>query len=334
MTQQNRSIKLAILKVLQDLDAPAGAARIVQHLSAQGANLQPRTIRFYLLQMDREGLTKPVSRRMGRELTGKGRDELAHANIIEKVGFIASRIDALGYRMSFRNSAGAGTIITNVSTIEKGYLVRALEYMNPVFGKKLGMGTRLAVAKEGEQLAGFKVPKGMVMLGTVCSVTVNGIMLAERIPVTSRFGGLVEISDWKPVRFVELIAYSGTTIDPLEFYINAGMTSVRECAKTGSGIVGASFREVPSVALDDVRRIGKDMEQHGLGGILALGQPNQPLLDIPVAEGRCGMIVLGGMNPIAALHEAGAKLTIQSLAGLEDFGSFQLFQALRNRYPL
>ena len=333
MTQQNKSIKLAILKVLQDLDAPAGAARIVQHLSSQGANLQPRTIRFYLLQMDREGLTKPVSRRMGRELTAKGRDELAHANIIEKVGFIASRIDALGYRMTFRNSVGAGTIITNISTIEKGYLVRALEYMNPVFGKKLGMGTRLAIAREGEQLAGVKVPKGMVMLGTVCSVTVNGIMLSERIPVTSRFGGLLEMRDGKPVRFVELIEYRGTTIDPLEFFINANMTRVRECAKTGSGMIGASFREVPSVALDEVRRIGREMERHGLGGILALGKPNQPLLDIPVAEGLSGMIVLGGMNPIAALHEAGAKVTIQSLAGLEDFGSFQPFQALRNRYP-
>ena len=149
---------------------------------------------------------------------------------------------------------GVGTIITNISTIEKGYLVRALEYMNPVFGKKLGMGTRLAIAREGEQLAGVKVPKGMVMLGTVCSVTVNGIMLSERIPVTSRFGGLLEMRDGKPVRFVELIEYRGTTIDPLEFFINANMTRVRECAKTGSGMIGASFREVPSVALDEVRR--------------------------------------------------------------------------------
>ncbi len=331
--QQSKSVKLAILKVLQELDTPAGAARIVQHLSSEGANLQPRTIRFYLLQMDREGWTKTVSRRRGRELTAKGRDELAHANIIEKVGFISSRIDALSYRMTFRNSAGVGTLIANVSTIEKSNLLRALEYMNPVFSRKLAMGNRLAVAREGASLAGFNVPKGRVMLGTVCSVTVNGILLAERIPVTSRFGGLVEIRDGKPVRFVELIAYSGTTIDPLEFFINAGMTRVRECAKTGSGIVGASFREVPAVALDDVRRIGKEMERQGLGGLLALGQPNQPLLDIPVAEGRCGMIVLGGMNPIAALREAGVLVTIQSLAGLDECSTFQPFQSLRNRYP-
>ena len=334
MTQQNKSIKLAILKVLQDLDGAAGAARIAQHLSSEGADLQPRTIRFYLLQMDREGLTKPVSRRMGRELTAKGRDELEHANIIDKVGFVASRIDALGYRMSFRNMTGAGTIIANVSTIDKGYLVRGLEYMNPVFGHKLGMGTRLAIAKEGEQLAGITVPKGMVMLGTVCSITVNGVMLSERIPVTSRFGGLIEMRDGKPIRFVELVEYRGTTIDPLEFFINARMTHVRECAKTGSGIIGASFREVPSIAMDEVRRISKEMEHHGLGGILALGKPNQPLLDIPVSEGRSGMIVLGGLNPIAALREAGAIVAIQSLAGLQDIASFQSFQALRNRYPL
>jgi HTH-type transcriptional regulator, global nitrogen regulator NrpRI len=178
------------------------------------------------------------------------------------------------------------------------------------------------------------VPKGMVMLGTVCSVTVNGIMLSERIPVTSRFGGLIEMRDGRPIRFVELVEYRGTTIDPLEFFINARMTRVRECARSGTGIIGASFREVPSIAVDEVRRIGKDMEHHGLGGILALGKPNQRLLDIPVSEGRSGMIVLGGLNPIAALREAGALVAIQSLAGLDDIKSFQSFQALRNRYPL
>lgn len=333
MTPSNKAIKLAILRVLQDLDGPAGAARIAEHLSSAGADLQPRTIRYYLLQMDREGLTKPVSRRMGREVTVKGRDELAHGNIIEKVGFIASRIDALGYRMSFRNSTGTGTIIANVATIEKGYLARALEYMNPVFARKLGMGSRLAIAREGTELAGFKVARGTVMLGTVCSVTVNGIMLSERVPVTSRFGGLVEMRDGKPVRFVELIEYRGTTIDPLEFFINAGITRVRDCARTGTGILGASFREIPSVAVGDVDRIRKGMERHGLGGILAVGKPNQPLLDIPVSEGRSGMVVLGGLNPIAALREAGAKVTVHSLAGLEDFRSFLPFDTLRNRFP-
>lgn len=331
--QKNNAIKLSILQALQDMDGPAGAARITERILAEGMDLRPRTIRFYLLQLDREGLTRLINRRLGRELTPRGRDELAHANIIEKVGFIAAKIDALGYRMTFRNSEGRGTIITNVATIPASYLARAIETMKPVFNRHLGMGIRIALAREGQMLGGFKVPRGVVALGTVCSMTVNGIMLAERIPVTSRFGGLLEIRDGKPVRFLELLEYRGTTIDPLEFFINANMTRVHDCAQTGTGVIGASLREVPSVALDQVHRISSQMERHGLGGIMTIGRPNQPLLNIPVAEGRAGMIVIGGLNPFAALHEAGAQVTVRSLVGLEDFSVFMPFQTLRDRFP-
>ncbi len=332
MANKNPSIKLAILKALRDFDGPAGAARITHRLIADGIDLQPRTIRLYLLQLDREGLTRFVGRRTGRELTDRGRHELAHANVIEKVGFVESKIETLSYRMTYRSDAAAGAIITNLALIHKDYLARALEYMKPVFARRLSMGSKLAIAREGQALGGFKVPHDMVALGTVCSVTVNGILLAERILVTSRFGGLLDLRDGKPVRFVELVEYRGTTLDPLEFFIKAGMTRVRECARTGSGIIGASFREIPSVSVDEVQRIGRSMEKNGLGGILAIGRPNQPLLDIPVTEGRTGMVVIGGLNPIAALHEAGAQVAIQSLAGLEDFRSFLPFQTLRDRF--
>ena len=332
VARQGKQIKLSILKALQEIGEAAGAARINDVLVASGLVLQPRTVRFYLLQLDREGLTRFVSRRRGREITARGREELAHANVIDKVGFVASKIDSLGYRMTFSVSAGRGTIITNVAMIPRGYFARALEDMKHVFVRGLGMGTKLAVAREEEVLGGLTVPADMVALGTVCSVTVNGILLEQGIPVTSRFGGLLELRDWRPVRFVELIEYRGTTLDPLETFIQAGMTRVRECARSGNGIIGASFREFPSVALDDVLSLKKKMEQHGLGGLLAIGHPNQPLFDIPVAEGRTGMIVVGGLNPVAALHEAGARVSIQSLAGLEEFSMFQPFQWIRDRF--
>ena len=100
--------------------------------------------------------------------------------------------------------------------------------------------------------------------------------------------------------------------------------------KLRAGIIGASFREIPSVAVDDVRRIQKNMESHGLGGILAVGIPNQPLLDIPVAEERSGMIVAGGLNPIAAMHEAGIQIpSICSLADLRDFSELATVGEIR-----
>jgi repressor of nif and glnA expression len=245
---------------------------------------------------------------------------------------VGAKIDALGYRMNYRLASGHGTIITNIAFITDDFLARALEYMKPVFARHLCMGTKLAVRRAGETLGGLTVPPGMVALGTVCSMTVNGILLAERIPVTSRFGGLLELREDKPVRFLELLEYRGTTIDPLEFFINANMTRVRDCARTGSGIIGASFREIPNVALDEAQRLVRQMEKQGLASVLALGRPNQPLLQIPVAEGRTGMIVVGGMNPFAALREAGAQLQLQSLAGLEDFSSFLPFYVVRDRF--
>jgi hypothetical protein len=119
----------------------------------------------------------------------------------------------------------------------------------------------------------------------------------------------------------------------LEAFIKAGMTQVTAGARTGDGIIGASFREVPSVALDEVRRIQQAMKLQGLGGILAIGKPNRPLLDIPVGEGRAGMIVVGGLNPVAAIREAGIPIVAQSLAGLEEFGKFAPFKEVAQKAP-
>jgi hypothetical protein len=330
MNDQNVAIKLAILKALKEIKGPAGAARIRERLLAFGLDLQPRTVRFYLLQMDREGLTNTVSRRAGRQVTEQGHGELENANIIEKVGFVASRIDSLLYRMSYDLRAATGTIVTNLALIHRSYLVRAMEDMRPVFARRLGMGTRLAIVREGENFGAVNVPADMVALGTVCSVTANGILLKHGIPVTSRFGGLMQVQEGKPLRLTALIEYSGTTLDPLEAFIRAGMTRVRECARTGTGLIGIGFREVPSGAVPEVRRIKKEMERQGLDGILAIGHPNQPLFDVPVGEGRAGLIVNGGLNPVAALCEAHAEVRFHSLAEVEEIGRFGDFNALRD----
>ena len=78
----------------------------------------------------------------------------------------------------------------------------------------------------------------------------------------------------------------------------------------GSGLIGAGFREIPAVAINDVRRIDRKLKALGLGGILAIGQPNQPLFDVPVAEGRAGMVVCGGLLAFRGLRHrtAGGQL--------------------------
>lgn len=330
MRVQSDKTRAAILKVLSDSSKPMGAGQIVSALLSAGFDLSPRTVRFYLLKLDEQGYSRLVSRRRGRKITERGRDELARTNVIEKVGIISARIDMLGYRMTFRSSDGTGTVIMNLCLLTNAAdLSKALTEIQPVFSRGLTMAPRLVVAHAKEAVGNFAVPANQIAIGTVCSMTLNGILLHEGIPVVSRFGGLLEMRDGNPVRFVELIEYSGSTLDPFEVFLKADMTRVRSAARTGSGVICASFREIPSAAVEDVRRLEKRLKVHGLGGILAIGRPSQPLHGIPVSDGYCGLIVVGGLNPIAALQEAGIGVTVRSLAELKEYGAFRELRTIQ-----
>ncbi len=319
-------VRNAILKALSEDDAPAGAAKLAVRLRAMGLDPRPRTVRAHLLELDREGLTVMVSRRQGRRLTDRGRRELTNADAFSKLGFVAAKVDDLGYRMSYSTRSGRGTVVANMALIRDRDLSRALLNVVPAFRAGLSVSDQMAVVRAGEQIGGFTVPLGSVVLATICSVTVNGVLLSSGIPVTSRFGGLLEMRDGAPMRFVDVIEYRGTTVDPLEVFIGAGMTEVSQCAKTGSGIIGASFREIPAGAAGLARRVLARLRERGLGGDLAFGEGSLPLFDIPVTEGRTGLIVIGGLNPLAVLREAGIPSTTRSLSGLADISAFMPFE--------
>lgn len=320
-----QEIKQRILKVLHRLDRPAGATQVAEMLRGWGVDLSERSIRLYLFQLDEEGYTQLRSRRAGRVVTAKGREELEGGDVLERMGFISGQIDELTYRMGFSLRSGMGTLVVNTTLLSAREELAALDAVRPVFASRLGMGSRLLVLRAGatyDPPRAAVVPRGKIAMVTVCSVTLNGILLKEGIPVTSRFGGLLEFRNRLPTRFVELLEYRGTTQDPLELFIRAKMTSVRPCVETGHGLVGASFREFPSVALPAVLKIRDQLRLMGLDGILAVGVPNQPLYGIPVGEGRTGLVVLGGLNPAAALEEAGLKSDNRSLAGLLEYQKF------------
>ena len=59
--------------------------------------------------------------------------------------------------------------------------------------------------------------------------------------------------------------------------------------------------------MNEVERINGELERTGLGAALLIGMPNQPVLDVPVGQGRTGMIVMPGLNALAAVEEAGIR---------------------------
>jgi hypothetical protein len=330
MREKAEKKRLAILRILQEAGRSLSSARITERLFAEGHEISERTVRLYLKQMDDQGLTENLDRK-GRLITQKGIEELGSARIIEKIGFLAAKIDQMTYGMSFDLESRSGTVVVNVSVVEKSELKEAMPLVERVFAAGYAMGRLAALFAPGERIGDTTIPEGMVGLGTVCSITLNGVLLDHGIPTYSRFGGLLGLQDYKPTRFVEAIYYNGTSLDPLEIFIRSRMTDYLGATKNGNGRIGASFREMPAGSRDSVVDLARRLEEVGLGGFMTIGWPNQPVLEIPVNQGQVGAIVIGGLNPAAILEEKGIKTHSRALAALAEYERFFHYGELQER---
>jgi hypothetical protein len=317
---------LAILDILdKHPDTILGSREISRQLKLHGIELTERTVRYHLKILDEKGFTK-VFGKEGRMITNKGKEELSNALVSERVGFIISKIETLSYLTNFDIESEQGNIILNVSFFPAKELGDALKIMKPVFASPYVMSNRIVLAKEGEKIGEITVPEGMVGLGTVCSVTINGIFLKAGIPVTSRFGGVLQVEKEGPSRFTALISYEGSSLDPLIVFIKSRMTSVSHTVKHSSGEILASFREIPVVSIEKAMQLQEKLKAIGIGGILLIGNPNQPLIEMPVGMDKAGMVIVGGLNPIAALEEAGIPTDSKAMAILYDYSQLMPFK--------
>jgi repressor of nif and glnA expression len=331
MSEKMEKKRLAILRFLSGADHPQTSPAIAEHLIASGHEMSERTIRLYLQELDEEGLTENHGKR-GRTITEKGITELGNARAFDKVGYLAAKIDRMMYRMTFNLRERAGTVVINVSIIGADQLKAAVPLLMSVYQGGFSMGSLAALFGPGERVGEVTIPADSVGIGTVCSVTVNGVLLSEGIPTVSRFGGLLELRNGKYTRFVELIHYEGTTLDPLEVFIRSRMTDYFGATTTGNGRIGASFREVPAESRAGVIDISARLEEVRLSGFISIGWPGQPLMEIPVGDGRIGIIVIGGLNPVAILEEKGIHVRFTgALAGLLDYEKLFHYRELEDR---
>jgi repressor of nif and glnA expression len=310
---------LAILDILDKHQGEIiGSREISRQLRLHGVELTERTVRYHLKIMDEKGFTR-VFGKEGRKITQRGREELASAMVSSRVGFIISKIETLSFQTNFDMVRQEGDIIINVSFLAEEDLREALGVMRPVFSSPYVMSDRVILAGAGEKVGDLVVPNGKVALGTVCSVTVNGIFLKAGIPVTSRFGGLLQVDEEGPSRFVALISYEGSSLDPLVVFIKSRMTSVNDAVRHQAGKVLASFREIPVVSVEKAVELQERLKAIGIGGILLIGNPNQPIYEMPVSFDKAGMVIVGGLNPVAALEESGIPTDSAAMAALYSY---------------
>lgn len=316
-SQINRKL-VEILKILSKQSKPIGARLIAKRLEERGYRLDERTIRYHLRILDEKGLTKNLGY-TGRIITNKGLEEIKNALVTDRIGFVITKIESLIFKMNFNVKTGKGKVIVNLATIDKDYFNRAFQIIKKVILAGYTVSPYIKIFSENESFGSYIVPKGKVMIATICSITLDGILHHAGIPVSPQFGGVIQVLDGKPVRFTELISYSGSTLDPLELFSAKGLSSVLEVVKTGNGYVLANFREIPMDALAKAKEELQKAEEIGIRGTIMVGEPNTPVLSVPVGIDKVGIALMGGTNPLTAVNEARIPIETKAVECLINF---------------
>ncbi len=332
MTPDIEKKLLLILRILRDSGQPMGARLIARRMAEHGVPLSERMVRYHLGLTDERGLTELAGRRDGRAITKRGIEEIGSARVRDRLSLAISRIETLAFRTTFDPLKKRGMVPVNISLIPLAKFRQAVGTMQTAFDKGICVSRLVALAKPGQKLGETVVPEGKIGLATVCSIVVNGVLLKNGVPMDSKFGGIVQFFRGEPLRFVELIHYSGSSLDPSEAFIRARMTSVRDVIAEGEGRILANFREIPALSKDLAERIVKALRDSGIDGVLAIGKVSEPVCEVPVDLNKVGMILAGGLNPVCCAQEAGIDVENLAMSAVIEFGELRPFEdAVRGR---
>lgn len=299
--------EIEILRILSESNEPLGSTIIRRELERRGFFLSERTVRYHLQMLELRGLVSGHERG-GRTITSKGLEELSRALVSQRIGFVTTFFLSLAYSVTYDPAADSGMVVANVSIIDKDFCDRAIETVKALHEAELLLAPYIKVLDENEEYRNISVSEGRVALFTVCDLTVDGVLIHSGIPLFFKYGGLVQVVNRIPLRFIELISYDGTTVPPLELFARSKMTSITKIVKTGSGILPAAMREIVAGAREKTIKILSELKKKGWRGTLAISAPNEPVLGVPVAMDRFGLCMVGGLAPAVALLEEGVRV--------------------------
>jgi repressor of nif and glnA expression len=300
-------LEIEILRVLSESAEPVGSRLLQRELEKRGFFLSERTVRYHLQLLELKGLVAGHER-SGRTITSQGLAELSRALVSQRVGFVITRFLSMACSITYDYIADSGTVVANVSVLDKSFYDKMFGIVRELHAANLLLAPYIKVLDENEEYQNIVVPEGKIALFTICDLTVDGVLIRSGIPLFFRYGGLVQMVNGKPLRFIDMISYEGTTISPLELFVRSGQTSVLKVVKTGSGVLPVGMREIVAEARERTHKIVSTLKERGWGGILALGVPNDPVLGVPVSMDRFGLCMVGGLALAAALLEGGAKI--------------------------
>jgi HTH-type transcriptional regulator, global nitrogen regulator NrpRI len=309
---------IEILRVIEGADKPVGARAISDSLSNRGYDLGERAVRYNLKILDELGFTRKRGY-SGRMLTPLGTRELSDALVDDRIGFVNTRIEEYMYKTTFDPIACRGDVIMNTSIVDKANYEMVCDILSRAFDAGYTICRRIQVLEEGEGHSSGEIPAGCLGISTLCSITLDGMMMKKGIPVLTSFAGVVQVKDGKSAEFTDLIAYAGSSLDPMKVFMARKVTRAADAILKGSGRILANVREIPIAAEELAVSLLEQSKSIGFGGLITVGNPGEPVLGCPVGSGKIGIAFCAGVNGPVAAEEMGADIQTMPISMLVDY---------------
>jgi repressor of nif and glnA expression len=309
---------IEILRVIEGADKPVGARAISDSLCNRGYDLGERAVRYNLKILDELGFTKKRGY-SGRVLTPLGSREMNDALVDDRIGFVNTRIEEFMFKTSFDPISRSGDVIANTSIIDKADSEKVFEILARAFDAGYAISRSVLVLEEGDGHSPLEIPAGCLGIVTLCSITLDGLLMKKGIPVDTSFAGVVEVREGLPAAFTDLIAYAGSSLDPMRVFMARRVTRVADAISRGEGRILANVREVPITALELASSLLEQSRVAGFGGLIEVGDPAEPILGCPVGSGKIGIAFCAGVNGAVAAEELGVKIKTAPISMLVDY---------------
>lgn len=225
-----------------------------------------------------------------------------------KIPFLLSKSWNLIQQVDFDVEKRKGDIIANVSYISKDELNDALDIMKETYDNNP------KYINPYYKLMNHPSDNEKIGIATICSLSIDGILIKNGIMSTPKYGGLLELAE--PPLFIDLISYNGTTVDPHKIFLSKNMTSITR--DVGPNKILASVKEIPYISRDHAIRLLEILNNIGFS-IYKIGKPRELVYNSKVDNYNFGVITGGGLNSIGAIKENDIAIEVKAIEKLIPF---------------
>lgn len=228
--------------------------------------------------------------------------------IQQRVTFLPSKSWNLIQQVNFDFKTKKGNIISNISYIKKDNLGDALAIMEETYNNNLNY------INPYYKLINHPNDDEKIGIATICSLSIDGLLINNGIMSTPQYGGLLELNDTPS--FIDLISYNSSSIDPHKVFLAKNMTSISK--NNDFKKILASLKEIPYISRDNAIYILNTLNKIGFS-IYKIGKPREVLYNAKVDKYNFGVVAGSGLNSIAPIKENDIDVEIKAIEMLIPF---------------